>query len=211
MLKGNLHNHAGSNQFHNGGSIYFSPKDTTPFLYLSVGDAQNPGNASPAQGTNGRILKIDTGTKMAVTAHYNLRNPYRISIDRLTGDFWIGNVAGPQGGQIHYAESGKAPTNWGHDSTANAINGGRDGSGNAIIGGVIYRGSKIPALCGRYFYGLHNTGLVKSLVQSGGQRMGDVVSHASLNSGGLSSFGEDGAGEVYISTLGGAVFRIEAQ
>ena len=209
--KGNLHNHAGSNRFHNGGSIYFSPKDSSPLLYLSVGDAQVPGNASPPEGTNGRILKIDTASKMATTAHFNLRNPYRMSIDRLTGDFWIGNVAGPQGGQIHYAAQGRAPTNWGHDSTTNAINGGRDSSGNAIIGGVVYRGNKIAGLCGRYFFGQHNTGLVKSLIQSGGMRTGEVASHATLNSGGLSSFGEDGEGEMYISTLGGAVFKVEAQ
>jgi hypothetical protein len=52
---------------------------------------------------------------------------------------------------------------------------------------------------------------VKSLIQSGGMRMGDVTTHGTLQSGGLSSFGEDGAGELYISTLGGAVSKIEAQ
>ena len=209
MLKGNVHNHTGSNKFHNGGSIYFNPKDAMPFLYLSVGDAENPGNASPATGTNGRILKVDIAAKMISTLHYNIRNPYRMSIDRLTGDMWIGNVAGPQGGQIHFAEQGKTGINWGHDSTTNAINGGRDGSGNAIIGGVVYRGTKIKDLCGRYFFGQHDSGVVKSLIQSGGTRMGEVVTHTTLGSGGLASFGEDGAGEIYISTLGGQVSRID--
>jgi glucose/arabinose dehydrogenase len=210
MKKGNLHNHTGSNQFHNGGSIYFNPKDSSPIMYLSVGDAQGrAGAAGSPEGTNGRILKIDTASKMASSYHYNIRNPYRMSIDRLTGDMWIGNVAGPQGGRIIFAAQGSAARNMNHDATPNPINGGLDGSGNAIIGGVVYRGSKIPALCGRYFYGQHNSGLVKSLIQSGGSRMGDVVTHGTLQSGGLSSFGEDGAGELYISTLGGAVSRID--
>ena len=209
MLKGKVHSHTGSNRFHNGGSIYFNPKDATPFLYLSVGDAQNAGNASPPMGTNGRILKVDLATKMTSTLHYNIRNPYRMSIDRGTGDMWIGNVSNPPGGQIYYAAASKTGENFGWDATNNAINGGRDSSGNAIIGGVVYRGSKIKDLCGRYFFGQHNSGGVKSLIQSGGMRMGEVATHASLNSGGLSSFGEDGAGEIYISTLGGAVSRID--
>ena len=210
--KGNLHNHAGSNQFHNGGSIYFSPKDATPILYLAVGDALGrAGSASAPEGNNGRILKIDTTNKMASTLHYNIRNPYRISVDRLTGDVWIGNVAGPQGGQIYFGAQDRTGINWGHDSTNNTINGGRDGSGNAIIGGVVYRGNKIAGLCGRYFYGQHNSGIVKSLIQRGGERVGNVVTHGSLDSNGLSSFGEDGEGEIYISTLGGQVFKVVAQ
>jgi glucose/arabinose dehydrogenase len=208
--KGNLHNHAGSGRFHNGGSIYFNPKDAAPNLYLSVGDAENPGGAASPEGTNGRILKIDVATKMVSTRHFNIRNPYRMSIDRATGDMWIGNVAGPQGGEVYFAANDKAPTNWGHDATNNSIT-GRDSSGNALIGGVVYRGSKIPALCGRYFYGQHNSGLVKSLIHTNGTRTGDPTTHGTLQSSNLSSFGEDGEGEIYISTLGGAVFKVEAQ
>ncbi len=209
--KGEFYSHAGSNQFHNGGSIYFNPKDETPFIYSAHGDAQGrAGSAAAAQGTNGRILKIDTTNKMATTVHYNIRNPYRMSIDRLTGDMWIGNVSGPPGGKIYFAAHGKASTNWGHDSAENSIT-GQDGSGNAIVGGVAYRGTKIAGLCGRYFFGQHNNGAVKSLVQKGGMREGGITAHASLTSGGLASFGEDGAGEIYLSTLGGQVFRIDAQ
>ena len=155
--KGALHSHAGSNNFHNGGSIYFNPKDTTPILYSSHGDAENPGGANQANGTNGRILKIDVGTKMVSTFQYNIRNPYRMSIDRLTGDMWIGNVSGPQGGVVHFVANGAAPKSWGHDAPGQSII-GRDTSGNAIIGGVVYRGSKIAGLCGRYFFGQHNSG-----------------------------------------------------
>jgi glucose/arabinose dehydrogenase len=199
--------------YHNGGSIYFSPKDAKPFIYLSLGDHQSPGGAASPMGLNGRILKIDpaVGMEGMTTAQYNIRNPYRMSIDRLTGDLWIGNVSGPPGGHVLFAAAGSPPKSWGHDNGGMSINGGNDGSGSAIIGGVVYRGKKIPGLCGRYFFGQHSSGLVKSLIQKGGMRVGAVETHPSLNTAQISSFGEDGEGEIWMSSRSAnTITRIEA-
>jgi glucose/arabinose dehydrogenase len=218
----------GGGGFHNGGTLFFDPKAPAGqyLLYMSVGN-NSSGESGSTTGVSGRInrfeIKIEPdsvalapGQGMgAATYGYGLRNPYRMSIDQLTGDMWIGDVNGPQGGTIHFNPQGKEGSNFGFAganqgaSVRAGIQGGVDSSGNAIIGGVVYRGSLIPEICGRYFYGLHNTGLVKSLIQSGGTRIGDVQPIASLNSSGLSSFGADGSGEIYISTLGGAVAKVE--
>jgi glucose/arabinose dehydrogenase len=180
MFKQNIHKHAGSNMYHNGGSIYFSPRDTKPLLYHSVGNAQSGGQSSSATALNGKVLRYDVSTKMGVPATgasgftfaYGLRNPYRMSIDRLTGDIWIGEVSDGPGGSIFFISGSKGSvTNFGYSGNGEiggGISGFQDGSA-AIIGGVVYRGSKIPALCGRYFFGMHSNGAIRSFIQQNGQ------------------------------------------
>jgi glucose/arabinose dehydrogenase len=223
MFKQNIHKHKGSNQYHNGGTIYFSPKDDKPLLYHSVGNAQNEANSASPTSLNGKILRYDVGTKMGVPAMgatgftfaYGLRNPYRMSVDRLTGDVWIGDVGDGQGGSIFFIPQNKGSvTNFGYGNGNEVAGGisGFQGGGAAIIGGVVYRGSKIPGLCGRYFFGMHSSGAVKSMIQMGGQRVGGIVDHPTLTvPGKVSSFGEDGEGEIWMSSMANnAIFRIEA-
>src|SRR5258707_15524071 len=95
------------------------------------------------------------------------------------------------------------------------IQGGISGlqSGNAaIIGGVVYRGNKIPGLCGRYFFGMHDPGTVRSLIQMNGARVGGITNHDTLNvPGKLTSFGEDGEGELYVASIdGNVIYKIIA-
>ena len=87
---------------------------------------------------------------------------------------------------------------------------GKEGQ-KALIGGVIYRGMKIPGICGRYFYASWPDGGIKSLVVKGGKLSGGASSHGGLGTGGIASFGEDGEGEIYYATQGGEVYKIEAQ
>ena len=204
-------NNNNTGPYHNGGSIYFSPKDATPALYLSVGDHQQSGAAAAAEGVAGRILKIDVGDGSATTHARGLRNPYRFSIDRLTGDFYIGEVAQGAGGAAYFLGAGVTGRNFGW--TGGEIQGGTSGMQTgmaALIGGVVYRGNKIPGLCGRYFFGMHTGGVIRSMVVRNGQRVGDPMTHPELKlPGNISSFGEDGEGEIWMSAMNGSIFKIE--
>jgi glucose/sorbosone dehydrogenase len=223
MMVRNVRSHNGSNNFHNGGSIYFNPKDPPDkaILYMATGNAQSGGNSQNITNPNGKILRFgaadNTGIPaMGATGHTyasGLRNPYRMSIDRLTGDIWIGEVADGPGGSVLYIPYGKEMlTNFGYGNggTSAGISGQQPGSA-ALIGGVVYRGTKIPGLCGRYFFGMHAGGGVRSLIQMGGQRIGNVVNHPELGLGSnISSFGEDGEGEIWMSSMGNSIFKIVA-
>lgn len=204
---------AGGGAFHNGGSLAFNPKDAQPFLYFSVGNNESNDAGNPT-GVAGRVLKLDLTAKTASTFAYGLRNPYRMSIDRLTGDMYIADVANGPGGTIILNENGKTGTDFGYRNNNGApdVNEGilRDSAGAAIIGGFVYRGNKIPGLCGRYFYGNHDGGAVKSIVVQGGKKVGDTVTHSTLSvPGNITSFGEDGEGELYMASMNNTIYKIE--
>ncbi|HSE01961.1 MAG TPA: glucose dehydrogenase, partial [Burkholderiales bacterium] len=78
----------------------------------------------------------------------------------------------------------------------------------SITGGYVYRGAVVPALQGTYFYGDFCAGFVRSFKLVNGMAT-EQTSWAALNPGGnITSFGEDEAGELYIMTSGGGLFRI---
>jgi hypothetical protein len=202
-------------QFHNGGSIYFNPKDTKPYLYHSAGNNLNAGESAKPMGVAGRILRHDVDAKTNTTVAYGLRNPYRMSIDRLTGDMWISDTGDPPGGVIYFLKNGEMGTNFGYGSggdvgTKHETMGGHQGGGGGIVGGVVYRGHKIKGLCGRYFFGMWNTGTIRSIVQKDGKIVGAVANHPNLSVAAITGFGEDGVGEIYMSSQNGAVFKLEA-
>lgn len=214
----------GSGRYHNGGSIYFNPKDTEPLLYHSVGNAETNEAGNP-MGVLGRVLRYNVTTGMGVPAStgnvgeftfaYGLRNPYRMSIDRLTGDMYIGDVANGPGGTIIFNAYGTEGRNFGYlnNNGSPDVNNGlvREGGGAAIIGGVVYRGNKIPGLCGRYFYGLHAGGAIKSFLVQNGRRTGEATHSELTVPGNLSSFGEDGDGEIWMSSMNrNAIYQIQA-
>jgi hypothetical protein len=204
----------GGGAFHNGGSITFNPKDTMPYMYFAVGNNEGNGAGNPT-GFAGRVLRIDVTSKMATTYAYGLRNPYRMSIDRLTGDMYIADVANGPGGTIIFNAAGMMGRDFGYRNNNGSpdVNNGilRDGAGAAIIGGYVYRGNKIPGLCGRYFYGNYQGGAVKSIVVQNGQRVGNAVSHGTLSvPGNIASFGEDSEGELWMASMNNTIYKIEA-
>jgi hypothetical protein len=77
---------------------------------------------------------------------------------------------------------------------------------------VVYRGNAIKGICGRYFWGMHSSGVVRSMIVMNGQKVGGNVDHPTLTIGGqISSFGEDTDGEIWISSRSGnTITRIEA-
>ncbi len=217
MKKRNIYSHerAGGGMFHNGGSLSFNPKDAMPYLYFSVGNNES-NNAGDPNGFAGRVLRFDLESKASTTFAYGLRNPYRMTIDRLTGDMYIADVANGPGGTVIFNANGKTGTDYGYRNNNGDpdVNEGilRDNNGGAIIGGYVYRGNKIPGLCGRYFYGNYQGGTVKSLVVKDGKKVGDTASHGSLSvPGDITSFGEDGEGELYMASMNNTIYKIIAQ
>ncbi len=231
---------------HNGGEILFGRDG---LLYVGLGDggsAGDPGNR--AQNLNsllGKILRIDVdrtsgslnyaipaSNPFATTAGsrgeiwlYGLRNPFRFSVDRSTGDLWIGDVGQNNWEEIDVARSGVGGLNFGWrvmegahcylPSTGCGTAGLTlpiveydHGSGCAVIGGNVYRGAAQPLLRGGYVFSDECTGLTWALdsAKSGQQALVQVSGAAA----GIAGYGEDEAGELYAADLGGQLYRITA-
>jgi glucose/arabinose dehydrogenase len=161
-----------------------------------------------------------------------LRNPWRFSFDQANGDMYIGDVGQGAREEIDYAPASSAGgENWGwrcmegfsctglSGCTCNSpqlslpiIDHGR-ADAFAIIGGNVYRSRRIPGLRGTYFYADNGTNRLFSLRVVNGQATEARNRTTELQpiGGGLTSitsFGQDGAGEVYIVARGGRIFRI---
>lgn len=158
---------------------------------------------------------------------YGLRNPWRFSFDRTTGALYIGDVGQNNWEEVNVLSAGSAAgVNYGwvvmegtHCYGASSCN--RTGltlpvveyshaDGCAVTGGYVYRGTKVPALSGVYLYGDYCSGWVRSFRYSGGTATENRDWPSLSVGGGLSSFGEDARGELYLTTLSGSLFRIVA-
>ncbi len=155
---------------------------------------------------------------------YGLRNPWRWSFDRATNDLLIADV-----GQNQYEEVDVHPAGVGGGlnfgwrcyegntvyNQSQPCNGPftapivvyDHSEGNSITGGYVYRGSAYPSLVGRYFFADYGTGKIWSTARSGGSWSAKQL--LLDTSYGISSFGEDQAGELYVVDLNGAaVYRL---
>ena len=231
---------------HNGGHLAFGPDG---YLYIGLGDG---GSANDPQGNGqnlatwlGKLLRIDVdggepyaiptdnpfraraGARPEVWA-YGLRNPWRYSFDRATGDLYIADVgqnaweeidvqpAGSGGGQNYgwnlmegaHCRPGVACDPSG--LTLPVAEYGRS-AGCSVTGGYVYRGSAQPGLVGAYLYGDYCSGRVWALARGtdGSWRSTELLHAPNVQ---VSSFGEDEAGEVYLTSLGeGVVYRLVAR
>ena len=161
---------------------------------------------------------------------YGLRNPWRFSFDRQTHDLYIADVGQGIWEEVDIATAasgGGKGINYGWNvmegnhcfsPSANCVTTGltapdleydhASNSACSITGGYVYRGSAIPALRGTYFYGDFCAGFVRSLSLVNGVAT-QLFDWPSLRPGGnITSFGEDGAGELYVMTSGGTLYRI---
>ena len=211
---------------HNGGQIAFGPDG---LLYVGMGDGGAGGDpenrAQNMSSLLGKLLTIDvnrSGARPVIVA-LGLRNPWRFSFDRANGDLYIGDVGQNAIEEIDYTPRRSAGLeNYGWD-----VYEGRAtyeekelGPGNlvapiaeyprsqgiSVTGGFVYRGSAVPALRGRYIYGDYGSGTIWTLRVAGGRATG--VRREGIRVDTLSSFGEDAAGELYATSLGGTVYRI---
>jgi glucose/arabinose dehydrogenase len=210
---------------HNGGQLAFGPDG---LLYAGTGDGGGGGNplrtAQNRRSLLGKILRIDAqkaGARPRVYA-LGLRNPYRFSFDRTTGDLIIGDVGQGQIEEVDFLSRGAAP---GANFGWSVFEGTRRFSGGsvrnhrkpiiqhthaagwcAIIGGFVVRDRSVQDLYGRYVYGDNcQSGLYSARVSS---RRARGMRRVGVNVGGLSSFGEDSLGRVYATSLAGPVYRL---
>lgn len=164
--------------------------------------------------------------------HDGLRNPWRISFDACTGDLYIGDVGQDTYEEVDVATTAAGPLNFGwpiregmHDQEPSSC-AGYDGScidppatfvdpiaeyshaeGVSVTGGYVYRGSQIPDLRGWYFYGDYETGFVRILRAEGGALVeGPNDTDAVVD--GLTSFGQNGNGEIFVGAEDGSVYQI---
>ncbi|MBI5876803.1 MAG: PQQ-dependent sugar dehydrogenase [Chloroflexi bacterium] len=159
---------------------------------------------------------------------WGLRNPWRFAFDRQTGDLFIADVGQDQWEEVNVQPAG-APggTNYGWNKMEGThcyppgatcdpagfatpvAEYSHAGNGCSITGGMVYRGATQPALAGAYFFGDYCTGKLWALSRD--TRGGWVTTPLITASIGISSFGEDEAGEAYIADInGGALLRIVA-
>jgi glucose/arabinose dehydrogenase len=162
---------------------------------------------------------------------YGLRNPWRFSFDSETGDMWIGDVGQDAWEEVDFEPAGHGGLNsgWNRMEGSHCFPPGSscDPSGLvlpvaeydhrvgcSITGGYVYRGAALPELRGTYFYGDYCTGIVRSLrlVGSNPAEARDWTSALRTRTGGamdgLSSFGVDSKGELYLVLLGGEIYKL---
>lgn len=234
---------------HNGGGIKFGPDG---YLYYGLGDGGSggdpQGNGQNTSTRLGSLLRIDVGGPGAWSDEagvppdnpfaeeagaepliwsYGLRNPWRFSFDRATGDLWIADVGQSDVEEVNFQPAGSdGGENWGwnlFEGTA-PFPPGREVTedtdefvwplieyehpvGRSITGGYVYRGEAFPGLRGVYFYSDFITGRVWGAVRTNGGAATRELAETAMQ---VSSFGEDDEGELYITDFRGGVYRVEA-
>ncbi|HYK94772.1 MAG TPA: PQQ-dependent sugar dehydrogenase [Candidatus Dormibacteraeota bacterium] len=154
---------------------------------------------------------------------YGLRNPWRMSFDAATGDLWIGDVGQNRYEEVDVARAGVGGLNFGwnrmegshcYDASSCSSDGltlpvadyGRN-VGSTIIGGYVYRGTMTPVADGFYLFADYGSGRFFA-IGAGVTKRVDPVQVGSGGTGVISAFGQDVAGELYVTTLDGNVSRL---
>ncbi|HET6399209.1 MAG TPA: PQQ-dependent sugar dehydrogenase, partial [Candidatus Thermoplasmatota archaeon] len=226
---------------HNGGTVTFGPDGR---LYLGLGDgggAGDPrGHAQSKDIRLGKVLRFDvdsfpSGPAVPAAGNpfyerggdraiwvYGVRNPWRFSFDRATGDLWVADVGQNEWEEVNVLRSGRqagANLGWdkfegrqrfeqgdapGHVPPVHVYS--HAGGRCSVTGGFVYRGSAIPGLAGQYVFGDYCSGEVWAL-DAARPREAHLLLRVDDR---LASFGEDAAGELYVVGHGGSVHRLVA-
>jgi glucose/arabinose dehydrogenase len=224
---------------HNGGMIVFSPDG---YLYIGMGDGGSGGdpqnNAQNPDTLLGKILRIDvdSGDPYSIPEGnapnalpeiwaLGVRNPWRFSFDRATGDLWIGDVGQNQWEEVDFLPAGvQAGVNlgWDYYEGTHAFDGtpsedlelvfpvieySHPGGHCSVTGGYVYRGAN-PDWQGIYLYGDYCSGTIWGAL-AGPDGVWQTIRLYQTGSG-LASFGQDQDGELYAVYLNGSVFRLIA-
>jgi glucose/arabinose dehydrogenase len=228
---------------HNGGHLAFGPDG---YLYIGLGDGGSGGdphdNGQSLATLLGKMLRVDprpsggrayrippdnpfvdrSEARPEIWA-YGLRNPWRYSFDRETGDLWIGDVGQSAWEEVDFQasrSSGGENYGWNRMEGNHPYDGGgppagavgpvfeysQEEGGCTVAGGYVYRGESIPDLYGAYVFADFCLGRLEALRLrrarvTGHRVLGPVVPN-------LSSFGEDARGELYAMSLDGGVYRL---
>ena len=230
---------------HNGGWMGFGPDG---FLYTAVGDGGGSGDPFCAAQTTtdrrGKLLRLNvadqltyttpatntfTTTQLSEVWAIGLRNPWRNSFDRQTGDLYIGDVGQGSWEEITFVPAGASAGlnfGWSKREGRNSYSNGcassniattepftdyahNSNGGYSVTGGYVYRGAAYPWLDGAYFFADYSTGNVWTAWQPGAA---GVFSTAKITTTtfNISSFGEDSAGEIYLADYAGRVLRLNS-
>ncbi len=222
---------------HNGGHLEFGPDGK---LYAGIGDggAANDPHEHGQHPTSllGKLLRFDVETPggKAEIVHQGLRNPWRFTFDKKTGDLLIGDVGQNKWEYVHGVAAGDTRRHnfgWNIIEGSHCFDADSGGAkkacnkagltlplveysheeGCSITGGIVYRGKALPVLDGRYFYADYCTGLLRSFVFTRGVVREHWDWKSALDTDGVlgqvSSFGVDHDGELYIVLLGGTIYR----
>lgn len=225
-------------QNHNGGEVAFGPDG---YLYLGFGDGGSGGDprnfAQSLDTFLGKILRLDvdsaqpyaiptdnpfaTGGGLPEIWAYGLRNPWRFTFDRVTGDLYIADVGQNQWEEVDFIPAG-APggLNFGwkfyegsypfesvaplETSFVFPVVEYSHAEGCSVTGGVVYRGHRLPAWQGIYLYGDYCSGRVWGLLRDTQNNWMSQVLFEGM--GRITAFGEDEAGEVYLIDQAGIVY-----
>lgn len=220
---------------HNGGTIVFGPDG---YLYIGLGDGGGAGdpfnNGQNLQTLLGKILRIEVGERgpyrippgnpfvnqpgMDEIWDYGLRNPWRFSFDRKTGDLWIADAGQERMEEVNFEPAGSpGGRNYGWRVWEGTLGYTREEAPEAVFpvetyrhneecviaGGVVYRGTAIPALEGKYLYADHCSGRIWAY-----DRAADQTQQLADTDFSITAIAEDAAGELYVIDREGAVYRI---
>jgi len=198
---------------HAGGQLAFGPGGR---LLVGLGDGLDKAAAQDPESVLGKVVRLDVDdlSPEPKLVAMGLRNPWRFSFDRLTGDLFIGDVGEKDWEEINVIRRGhRGVPNFGWGAAApdraeppffRYAHPAADCA--AVMGGYVYRGGEIPAARGRYFFGDTCSGRVWSIRASSSapQPRQEPFTVAQL-----SSFGEDAAGELYLVSRGdGGVLKL---
>jgi glucose/arabinose dehydrogenase len=228
---------------HNGGSMVFGPDG---FLYMGLGDggsAGDPhGNGQSVNTWLGKLLRVDVnsgdpyaippsnpfangGGKPEIWA-YGLRNPWRFSFDRLTGDLYIADVGQNSWEEIDFSPAGSpggADFGWNYREGAHAFRGNppadakliepvseySHADGCSVTGGYVYRGQALPEFRGIYLFSDYCSGKIWGLLRAadGSWSSNVLFDNTGYN---VTSFGQDNQGEIYLIDQGsGSILRLQ--
>ena len=240
-----------SNSNHKAGDLMFGPDG---YLYITTGDGGGGGdpgeNAQDYTERLGKILRVDvnsgnpygippgnpyanyTGAGDTLPEIYmiGLRNPWRMSFDRETGDLWIADVGQDEWEEVNMIPAGTgAGRNLGWDCREGQHSfepAGCSGlvftdpvfeypqscpcpfgNGSSITGGFVYRGENFPEMVG-YYIAVDYISEDVFLIEQTGTNTFNFIGHNGMQITGISTFGEDNNGELYAGNLNGVLFSL---
>jgi len=236
---------------HNGGQLQFGPDG---YLYAGLGDGGSANDplcrSQDPRSLLGKMLRLDVDQNVGTPPYHGippsnpfvgaadpggevrdeiwalgLRNPWRFSFDRATGELFTGDVGQDQREEIDWERAGSAGGhNYGWKRMEGTLCSGSDGGCSfpippchdlaytppvleyghgggrcSVTGGHVYRGSRLPSLAGAYLYGDFCSGQIWSARRQGGAWQ---ASPLLVSPPFLTTFGEDAAGEIYLAASG---------
>lgn len=227
---------------HNGGNIAFGPDG---YLYIGMGDGGSQGdpqgNGQNPKALLAKILRLDIDSAQPYAAPKDnpfasdanfapevwamgLRNPWRFSFDRATGDLYIGDVGQNQWEEVNFQAAGQGGLNYGwnimeatHRYSGEPVKDGliapiaeysHANGGCSITGGYVYRGETLKALNRVYLFADYCSGKIWSTFRdaAGAWQTNPFIDTDFA----ISSFGQDDAGELYVINQGGSILKLVA-